>query len=125
MNTSDGINLKSSLLGFCGFHKDILLYGDHGVAIRNDEDFIRNPNRVMIISGGGSGHEPGQVGFVGQGMLSAAVCGNIFTSPSVTRFVKKCNLQSVFVQKNIIMRGLTRLINGISENKLKENFVEC
>lgn len=86
MNTSDEINLKSSLLGFGAFHKDILLYSDHGVAIRNDEDFIKNPNCV-IISGGGSGHEPGQIGFVGRGMLSAAVCGNVFASPSVTRFV--------------------------------------
>jgi dihydroxyacetone kinase len=87
MNTSDEINLKSSLLGFCAFNKDIVLYSDHGIAIRNDEDFIENKSRVMIISGGGSGHEPSQIGFVGRGMVSAAVCGNVFTSPSVMRLV--------------------------------------
>ena len=38
---------------------------------------------VAIVSGGGSGHEPAHVGFVGDGMLTAAVCGEIFASPSV------------------------------------------
>lgn len=39
-------------------------------------------NKVALISGGGSGHEPAHAGFVGQGMLSAAVCGPVFTSPT-------------------------------------------
>lgn len=39
-------------------------------------------DRVGIISGGGSGHEPTHAGFVGEGMLSAAVCGQVFTSPT-------------------------------------------
>ena len=39
-------------------------------------------DRVGIISGGGSGHEPTHAGFVGDGMLSAAVCGQVFTSPT-------------------------------------------
>ncbi len=40
-------------------------------------------SRVAVISGGGSGHEPAHAGFVGPGMLTAAVCGDIFASPSV------------------------------------------
>lgn len=39
--------------------------------------------RVAVISGGGSGHEPAHAGFVGKGMLTAAVCGDVFASPSV------------------------------------------
>lgn len=39
---------------------------------------------VTLISGGGSGHEPAHAGFVGDGMLTAAVCGNVFASPSVS-----------------------------------------
>lgn len=39
-------------------------------------------DKVGIISGGGSGHEPTHAGFVGEGMLSAAVCGQVFTSPT-------------------------------------------
>lgn len=38
--------------------------------------------KVSLISGGGSGHEPAHAGFVGKGMLDAAVCGDIFASPS-------------------------------------------
>ncbi len=38
--------------------------------------------KVAIISGGGSGHEPAHAGFVGEGMLSAAICGAVFTSPT-------------------------------------------
>lgn len=39
--------------------------------------------QVAVVSGGGAGHEPAHVGFVGEGMLTAAVCGEIFASPSV------------------------------------------
>ncbi len=42
-----------------------------------------NKSRVALISGGGSGHEPSHAGFVGAGMLTAAVCGDVFASPSV------------------------------------------
>ncbi len=49
------------------------------VVVRNDWD----KSKVAIISGGGSGHEPAHVGFVGKGMLTAAVCGDLFASPSV------------------------------------------
>lgn len=41
-----------------------------------------NKNKVTLISGGGSGHEPAHAGLVGKGMLDAAVCGDVFASPS-------------------------------------------
>lgn len=41
-----------------------------------------DPGKVSLISGGGSGHEPAHAGFVGKGMLDAAVCGDVFASPS-------------------------------------------
>jgi dihydroxyacetone kinase, DhaK subunit len=41
-----------------------------------------NRNKVCLISGGGSGHEPAHAGFVGKGMLDVAVCGDVFASPS-------------------------------------------
>lgn len=40
-------------------------------------------DKVAVISGGGSGHEPAHAGFVGEGMLTAAICGDVFTSPPV------------------------------------------
>ena len=49
------------------------------VVIRADWD----RSTVAIVSGGGAGHEPAHVGFVGEGLLTAAVCGELFASPSV------------------------------------------
>ncbi len=49
------------------------------VVYRSDWD----KSKVALISGGGSGHEPAHASFVGQGMLTAAVCGEVFASPSV------------------------------------------
>src|SRR3954470_18209971 len=51
------------------------------VVVRADAAEIRQ-GRVALISGGGSGHEPAHAGYVGRGMLSAAVAGEVFTSPS-------------------------------------------
>lgn len=47
-----------------------------------------NKNKVSLISGGGSGHEPAHAGFIGKGMLDAAVCGDIFASPSQIQIYK-------------------------------------
>jgi dihydroxyacetone kinase len=44
-----------------------------------------NKDKVSLISGGGSGHEPAHAGFVGKGMLDAAVCGDVFASPSTVQ----------------------------------------
>lgn len=41
-----------------------------------------NANKVGLVSGGGSGHEPAHAGYVGKGMLDAAVVGEVFTSPT-------------------------------------------
>ena len=49
------------------------------VVLRSDWD----KSRVALVSGGGSGHEPAHAGFVGEGMLTAAICGDVFASPSV------------------------------------------
>lgn len=48
--------------------------------------------RLVQISGGGSGHEPAHAGFVGQGLLSAAICGNVFASPNVGQIRKAIDL---------------------------------
>ncbi len=65
----------------------------NGIAMAHSElEFVRkykvmkkkniNKNKVSLISGGGSGHEPAHAGFIGKGMLDAAVCGDVFASPS-------------------------------------------
>ena len=76
----------------------------HGIAMAHpDLEFVEkfkivkkkeiNDEKVSLISGGGSGHEPAHAGFVGKGMLDAAVCGDVFASPSqvqVYNAIKKC-----------------------------------
>lgn len=54
-------------------------YPNIRVVLRNDWD----KSKVALVSGGGSGHEPAHAGFVGEGMLTAAICGDVFASPSV------------------------------------------
>ncbi len=71
--------LEESLRGFAAAHADIL---ELDPALR----FIRrrrlSPGKVALVSGGGAGHEPLHIGFVGRGMLDAACPGQIFTSPT-------------------------------------------
>jgi len=45
-------------------------------------------NKVAVISGGGAGHEPAHAGYVGKGMLDAAISGNVFSSPSPDRIIE-------------------------------------
>ena len=49
-------------------------------------------NKVGLVSGGGSGHEPAHAGYVGYGMLDAAVCGNVFASPSPDQILEGIHL---------------------------------
>lgn len=64
--------------GIANAHPELELFPKYKIMTRRN----RNANKVSLISGGGSGHEPAHVGFVGQGMLDAAVCGDVFASPS-------------------------------------------
>ncbi|CAM3245904.1 dihydroxyacetone kinase subunit DhaK [Streptococcus pluranimalium] len=65
--------------GIAYVHDDLVERLDgYDVIVRKAEKTAK----VALISGGGSGHEPSHAGFVGEGMLSAAVCGGVFTSPT-------------------------------------------
>ncbi|AEE45620.1 dihydroxyacetone kinase subunit DhaK [Cellulomonas fimi] len=72
--------VAESLEGFAAAHADL-------VAVHADPPFVTRaggavPGKVGLVSGGGSGHEPLHAGFVGVGMLDAAVPGAVFTSPT-------------------------------------------
>ncbi|ORX36613.1 putative dihydroxyacetone kinase 1 [Kockovaella imperatae] len=54
--------------------------------------YLPASDRVSLLSGGGSGHEPAHAGFVGPGLLDAAVCGNIFASPNVAQIRRGIDL---------------------------------
>jgi dihydroxyacetone kinase len=53
------------------------------VVLRRDHRALAESGKVALVSGGGAGHEPAHAGYVGEGMLTAAVIGAVFTSPSV------------------------------------------
>jgi dihydroxyacetone kinase-like protein len=101
INSVDTV-LSESLQGLLATHGDILSIGD-------DFKFVRRRNvmrsKVALISGGGSGHEPLHVGFVGRGMLDAACPGQIFTSPTPDQMVAAVDAVSgppgtLFIVKN-------------------------
>ncbi|QUH04665.1 dihydroxyacetone kinase subunit DhaK [Saccharopolyspora erythraea] len=72
--------VAESLRGMAAAHPELLrVRTDPAVVVRADAP-VRD--RVAVISGGGSGHEPLHTGFVGPGMLAAAVPGAVFTSPT-------------------------------------------
>ena len=73
--------VRELLEGVTELNPAIALLADENVVIcRNLPAFAER--RVAVLSGGGSGHEPAHAGYVGEGMLTAAIAGDVFTSPS-------------------------------------------
>ena len=71
--------ISESLAGFAAAHSDLVqLYVNPNFLTRQN----KASNKVAIISGGGSGHEPLHAGYIGYGMLDAACPGHVFSSPS-------------------------------------------
>jgi len=72
--------LEESLNGFAKAHKDIIQLNEQPHFVNRKQQ--KAVGKVVLISGGGSGHEPLHTGLVGKGMLDAACPGQIFTSPT-------------------------------------------
>lgn len=78
INNPDNV-LSEMLAGIEMAHPEYLRKLDNAnVLVRKD----LSKSKVALVSGGGSGHEPAHGGYVGQGMLDAAVAGDVFTSPT-------------------------------------------
>ncbi|SIT49027.1 Dihydroxyacetone kinase [Paraburkholderia piptadeniae] len=73
--------VREMLEGLAMLAPDTALLHDANVVVQRGLP-APHARRVAVISGGGSGHEPAHAGYVGEGMLAAAVCGEVFTSPS-------------------------------------------
>ena len=73
------------MTAFAAAHADIVALGPERKFVRRRSP---NANKVALISGGGSGHEPLHAGLVGLGMLDAACPGQIFTSPTPDQIVE-------------------------------------
>ncbi|MGW7518541.1 dihydroxyacetone kinase subunit DhaK [Streptomyces sp. NPDC054796] len=70
--------ITDALRGMAAAHPELAVDVEHRVIVRRDAPVA---DKVALVSGGGSGHEPLHGGFVGPGMLDAACPGEIFTSP--------------------------------------------
>lgn len=83
MNTAETM-VAESVEGFVRAHEALVVFGPERRCIRR-----RHPTagKVALISGGGAGHEPMHIGFVGHGMLDAACVGHIFTSPTPSQII--------------------------------------
>lgn len=68
------------LEGLCGAHPSLLREGPGGRVVRARD---RRPDKVGIVSGGGSGHLPLFTGYVGRGLIDACAIGNVFAGPTV------------------------------------------
>ena len=73
------------LMGLSKAHPGVIYSGDELEVISRRE---KKKGKVGLVSGGGSGHEPAHAGYVGYGMLDAAVAGNVFASPSPDRIIR-------------------------------------
>ncbi|MBY0754495.1 dihydroxyacetone kinase subunit DhaK [Clostridium sardiniense] len=79
INNPDNV-LEDMLQGMLYAHGDYLKRVEgFDVLVRKNS---KSEGKVALVSGGGSGHEPAHAGYVGEGMLDAAVCGAVFTSPT-------------------------------------------
>ncbi|MCO8073393.1 dihydroxyacetone kinase subunit DhaK [Acinetobacter lwoffii] len=95
MNDAENIVVEMCK-GFVLAHPELQFTESHKIISRKQKH-----NNVALISGGGSGHEPAHAGFVGTGMLDAAVCGDVFASPSQIQVYKA--LQHVATDKGVLM----------------------
>ncbi len=95
--------LAESLTGFAKAHREIVVLDDELRFVRRKR--AKAGGKLALISGGGSGHEPMHVGFVGCGMLDAACPGNVFSAPTPDQMLAAaetvdCGGGVLFIVKN-------------------------
>jgi dihydroxyacetone kinase len=96
--------VDDALTGLVACNTHLQLLSEHRVV------FLRaSSSSVAVISGGGSGHEPSHAGLVGEGLLFAAVCGQLFASPSV---------QAVFAAIRVAARDVLLVVKNYTGDRL-------
>ncbi|KAJ0401056.1 hypothetical protein P43SY_005076 [Pythium insidiosum] len=83
--------VEDMLDGLVLAHPHLALVESEKVVLHRDFEAIRE-RQVTLLSGGGSGHEPAHAGFIGEGMLTGAICGNVFASPSTQQVLAAIRL---------------------------------
>ena len=105
------------LEGLCDAYAGLARLDGAPVVVRRCAD----ASKVAILSGGGSGHEPAHAGYVGRGMLSAAVCGAVFASPSVAAVLAGIRAVASSAGVLVIVKNYTgdRLNFGLAAERAK------
>ncbi len=125
INDPHGVVLEM-LEGLVDLQPGLALLGGENVVIRSD---LPAPaaRPVAVISGGGSGHEPAHAGYVGEGMLSAAIAGDVFTSPSVDAILAAIRAVSGPAGALLIVKNYTgdRLNFGLAAELATADGIPC
>ncbi|MHC4320678.1 MAG: dihydroxyacetone kinase subunit DhaK [Planctomycetota bacterium] len=104
--------LEGVALGSFG---NLVLVRDKNVILLNPEK-DRNQGKVAIVCGGGSGHEPAHSSFVNHEMLSAAICGDVFASPSVGAIVD--GIRTLVRNRKQSPKGILLIIKNYTGDKI-------
>ncbi|KAK0184586.1 dihydroxyacetone kinase [Armillaria mellea] len=95
--------VSESLQGLCAINPQLAYDPENQVVYKRAID----PSKVAVICGGGSGHEPSHAGFVGEGILSAAVCGSVFASPNASQVRRGIDLVENDAGTLIVVKNYT------------------
>ena len=77
--------VEDMLQGFLKSHKDLVAPTDNPRVLK----YVKAPveGKVGVVTGGGSGHKPAFIGYIGENMVDAVAAGEIFSSPSAKRLL--------------------------------------
>ncbi|RHY65303.1 hypothetical protein DYB30_013823 [Aphanomyces astaci] len=79
------------LRGLVHSSPDLCLVPDYRIVLHRDYNDLKQ-RQVTLLSGGGSGHEPAHAGYIGHGMLTGVICGDVFASPSTKQVLTAIRL---------------------------------
>lgn len=100
--------VDEALSGLVAANPHLRLLEGHRVIVRADvDDAVKASGKVALICGGGSGHEPAHGGFVGRGMLTAAVAGSVFASPPTSSIVAAIKVVSGPAGTLVLLKNYT------------------
>eukprot|EP00283_Hemiselmis_rufescens_P020225 CAMPEP_0173445356 /NCGR_PEP_ID=MMETSP1357-20121228/34182_1 /TAXON_ID=77926 /ORGANISM="Hemiselmis rufescens, Strain PCC563" /LENGTH=541 /DNA_ID=CAMNT_0014411525 /DNA_START=28 /DNA_END=1649 /DNA_ORIENTATION=- len=118
--------VEEMVQGAVAYERSLTRIADLHVLARADYA-AKQASQVAIISGGGSGHEPAHAGFVGEGMLTAAVLGGVFASPSASAVLSAILAVAGKPGCLLIVKNYTgdRLNFGIALEKAKAAGIPC
>jgi dihydroxyacetone kinase len=127
MNKSEDV-VEEMVEGILACSRNLCRVGSAPQHVLARKDFSSiNSTQVVLISGGGSGHEPAHAGFIGDGMLTGAVLGGVFASPSSSAVLSAIMALSGAPGCLLIVKNYTgdRLNFGIAMEKARAKGIQC